>query len=74
LEIPEEGDVLAGVSSLSKDKPPYWFLVLVRASPVGFGTGMHELQYAFSLAGLTGARPLPEFYYLIYFTSGFVAE
>jgi hypothetical protein len=39
--------------------------------PVGFATGMHELQFAFSLAGLTGARPLPEFYYLIYLTSGF---
>jgi hypothetical protein len=33
---------------------------------------MYELQFAFSLAGLTGARPLPEIYCFIYLTSGFV--
>jgi hypothetical protein len=34
----------------------------VRASSVGFAIEMHEVQFAFSLAGLMGARPLPEFY------------
>jgi hypothetical protein len=32
---------------------------------------MHELRYVFSLAGLTGARPLPEIYCFIFLTSGF---
>jgi hypothetical protein len=43
----------------------------VRASPIGFATGMHELQFAFSLADIKGGQPFPDFYDFISPTSDF---